>query len=129
MSNKIYVFSTLSAPVDYTVFVRGGGDLPLVEKVVTINGNAGIAGKFLETPRGAATLVTDADVAALEENTIFQLHKKNGYVTISDSADAGDVDNVVADLTGRDKSAPLVPGDYPEEAAVQAPTTASTKRK
>lgn len=115
-----YVYSTLSAPVDYTVFSQGGGNLPITEKIVAIRGEAGIAGKHLQTPRGVATPVTDEDLAALSDNYIFQLHLKNGFVTIGDE---GDADQVAADMNGRDNSAPLVPGDYADD---KAPTT---KRK
>ncbi len=125
MSKQLYVFSTLSAPVAYEGYVAGGGALPKVHKSVTINGEAGIANKFLHTPRGVATAITEEDGAFLEEQAIFRLHKENGFVMIDYE---GDADSVALDMTGRDASAPLVPEDY-VDAAIAAPTTAGSKNK
>lgn len=106
-----YIFSTLSSDTTYQNYAEGGSDLPNAAGSVTVTGRAGIADKrTLDTPRGAATKVTDEQLAILESNSVFQLHKANGFVTIENS-DA-DIDSVVANMTGRDPSSPLVPQDF-----------------
>lgn len=107
---NFYIFSTMSAAVCYTAWNKGASDLPIVHKKVTINGTAGIADKFLRTPRGAVTRVTEEELSILEADSVFQLHKANGFVTVEETN--ADIDAVVANMEGRDQSAPLVPGDF-----------------
>lgn len=110
MSEKIlYVYSTLSSDVDYTNHQPGGGDMPIELPPVRIKGGAGVANDRLVTPRGVVTSVTEAEVEYLRANEVFKMHEKNGFVVISDYKD--DPDNVAADMTGRDVSAPVVPQD------------------
>lgn len=91
----MYVYSTISADVDYAV-----DD----EKVIRIAGKANVANRNIITPRGMATKVTDEQVAALKKNHVFQLHLENGFLTIEKSKE--DPEKVAASMQGRDKSAP-----------------------
>lgn len=109
MSKKLYVFSTLAADVAYTNYAPGGADLPIDLPPVLIRGGAGVANDRLVTPRGVATDVTEEQAEYLRANPVFQMHEKNGFVTIS--ASFADPDIVAADMTGRDRSAPVVPQD------------------
>lgn len=126
MSDKLYVASTLAAAVEYMGFKPQVADnLPTIERSVTIGGGAGVANKRFVTPRGVITPVTREEAEFLEGHYLFQLHKANGYVQILDSKPS-DPDEVAADMTGRDNSAPIVPQDYKEDeapAAVGAKTT------
>ncbi len=106
----IYIFSTLSAAVNYHVFRGGAGELPQIEETITVAGGANIADKRIETPRGVVTKVTPEQLSALEQNQVFQLHVKNGYITVSESD--SDPEQVAADMTTRDASAPLSEGDF-----------------
>lgn len=109
MSKKLFIFSTLASDVAYTNHEQGGGDLPVALPSVVIKGGAGVANDRIVTPRGVATEVTEAQVEYLRQNEIFKLHEKNGFVMVSESY--ADPDEVAADMTGRDNSAPIVPQD------------------
>ena len=114
MSKKtFYVASTLSTSVDYPVYVAGGADLPQVAHVISIKGGANIQDKFLRAPDGAIiTPVSAEEVEALRNNSVFNLHMKNGFVQILESATTGE--KAAADMEGRDQSAPLVDEDFAE---------------
>lgn len=118
-----YVYSTLSAGVEYTGYKTGGAnDLPAKNGVVYIAGGANVADTNFVTPRGVVTGVSNDELEFLRGNTVFQLHEANGYITVTDSLEDEDV--VVSDMTGRDPSAPLVDADFKEGAT---PKTASRK--
>ncbi len=132
---NLYVYSTLSADVIYQNHVPGGADLPIVVFELLIKGGAGVANDRLVTPRGVATQITEAQAEALEQNEVFKLHKKNGFVEISERK--VNPDKVAADMTGRDASAPIVPQDLPansqpmsvdEDETEAAPSTKHKRR-
>lgn len=113
MAKTLYVYSTLSSSVNYPVYGKGGGDLPLIERNITIQGGANIPDKYMRTPDGAViTPVSEEDLAALEANSVFRLHKDNGFIRVEDKKHDGE--KVAADMTGRDQSAPLVDADFEE---------------
>lgn len=129
MSKDFYVYSTLPSGMDYTSYSEGGGDLPVASAVVRINGGTGIPNRQLVTPRGVVTKITARQAELLREIPLFQLHEKNGYVTISDKAE--DPEKVVAEgMEARSPDAPLEPGDFegvPE--SVAKPAAAKSNRK
>lgn len=88
-----YVYSTLSNDNNYDG--------------VLIAGKANVATKNLITPMGVMTKVDDSTLKHLEGNHVFQLHKKNGFITVEKYKE--DADQVAADMTGRDSSAPETP--------------------
>lgn len=104
---KLYVYSTLAADVAYTNHAQGGADMPIDLPPVLIKGGAGVANDRFITPRGVVTEITEEQGEYLRSNAVFQLHEKNGYVEISGSY--VDPEKAVADMTGRDNSAPIVP--------------------
>lgn len=110
-----YVYSTLTAGQNYTAYTKGGGDLPVVQKVVTINGGTNLPDKNLITPRGVVTEVSTEDLEFLLDQPAFIQHVENGFITF-DTAKK-DVEVAVSDLQGRDGSAPLVPEDIAENDA------------
>lgn len=106
---KLFIFSTLSSDIAYTNHEQGGADLPIDLPPVVIKGGAGVANDRLITPRGVVTEITEGQLEYLRQNPVFQLHEKNGFVRVSKSN--GNPDDVAADMTGRDESAPVVPQD------------------
>jgi hypothetical protein len=61
------------------------------------------------TPRGVATLVTEADAEILKRNPVFKMHADNGFVAIEEVArppSEDDVENAAAAMASRDGSAP-----------------------
>ena len=109
----VHVFSTLTASNTYTKFVNGGGDLPTMERSVTIKGGSNLPTKHMLTSIGYMTEVSDEDFSWLQENEVFKLHKKNGFITVRDKPT--DAEKVATDMETRDQSAPLVDADFTEK--------------
>lgn len=106
-----YVYSTLTAGMVYTRTTQGGGDLPITTAEVYIAGGANVPDKYMRTPEGAVvTSVTDEELTILQENEVFKLHEKNGFVVVKGKEAEPEV--VAADMETRDDSAPLVDGDF-----------------
>lgn len=106
-----YVYSTLSTDVCYNDFKPSNGREPnFVERKVLIRGGANVATKHLVTPKGVMTKVSDEELAFLEKDEVFQLHVKNGHITVSGRE--ANPDKVAGGMTDKDASAPLTPADY-----------------
>lgn len=106
-----YVYSTLTASNTYCDYVVGK-DINRVAKAVTILGGANLINKRGITHKGAVTEVTDEDMAWLENNDAFKLHKENGFITVRRVE--MNADKVAKDMEERDESSPLTPTDYLE---------------
>ena len=112
-----YVYSTLANNQGYTHYEAAAdkGALPREVKTIFIKGGASVAhasgssGVF--TPHGFATPVSDEDLALLEKNDIFQLHKTNGHIKVDKKNT--DVEKAVADMNRVDQSSPKVEADFP----------------
>lgn len=113
MAGQYYVYSTLTSDVEYALWSKPAGDLPIIERTVKIKGGANLANARLVTPYGVATSVSAEELDLLNGNEVFTLHKKNGFITVSEKSE--DPEKVATDMTGRDASAPLVPQDFTEE--------------
>lgn len=100
------VYSTLSADTAYTSYVTKDS-IHVVDKQVTIQGGAKVANKHLVTSKGFATHVSDADLAHLEANPTFQLHKKNGFIHIEKKEVK--IEKAIENMEQTDKSAPITP--------------------
>lgn len=109
---KHYVFSTLTAGQDYTLYEVNPSGVNMVKAVVSIKGGANLPDKHLITPLGVVTEVTDDELAILNRIDDFKRHKELGFITVQERKD--DVEAVVADMEQRDESAPLTPNDYAE---------------
>lgn len=96
----------------------------VVLRRVTIKGGAGIArggiGNFI-TPNGVMTTITDEELEICEADPVFQMHKKNGHITVR--ATEGKPEKVYSEMEGKDKSAPKTPADYPDDANGAKPST------
>lgn len=110
--SKVYVMSTLAASVDYHVYRHAGDSRPVRERTIHVAGGAGVAGKNLITPQGVATEITEEEAKLLEEHGLFQMHRENGYVSISRSQP--DPDKAAADMATDDPGKPLTPNDFDE---------------
>lgn len=134
MSKIYYVYSKLANDQRYNTFKEGGADLKLLESSVLIRGKAGLANKNLITPQGVVTSITEAELDRLKNNPVFNAHKDNGFIIVSEqSASADDV--AESSLTPNDDpSAPLTPDKYVKgnefaPSGEATPTkTATTKR-
>lgn len=105
-----FVYSTLTCPHNYTNW-RLSDDkrkLPAVESVVTIKGGANLANAKQITVLGVRTQVTAEQLECLERNTVFQRHKKKGFITVFN--DQEDPETVAKKhMEARDNSAPITP--------------------
>ena len=110
------VFSTLTRPNEYVTYKEGTArEISQVAHRVTIKGGANNVDKRnLLTPRGVATTISDEDLEHLMQNQVFQLHMKNGFITVDAAKDPRDADEVATVMEGRDDSAPEVPQDFAE---------------
>lgn len=113
----MYIYSTLSADVNYTI-----GD-----RKFAVAGKANVANRNIITPRGMVTKATAEEVAELKKNRIFALHLKNGFLTIEDRQH--DVEKVASSMEARDKSAPDTENDLMLDAEVESVEGTTVKRK
>lgn len=107
-----YVYSTLTCDNAYVVYSQGGADLKVKTGQILIKGGTGVANARLITPLGVATKVTAEELKLLEENTVFKLHKENGFIVVQESGKESDAEKVASDMETRDESAPITPSDY-----------------
>lgn len=126
MAGSNYVFSTLATDMSYVNWHSPGVGIPPMEgKHVNIQGGAGVAqkgkpGSEFWTPLGRVTEVSDDDLALLERNEVFQLHQKNGFITVR--AKSIDVEKAVADMNRKDNSSPRTEADYPAKDGITVTT-------
>jgi hypothetical protein len=123
MASK-FIYSTLSGNQRYVKFALDpkGQRLPREVASVLVRGGANVADRNFITPKGIVTQVTEDEYALLKENSLFQLHVKNGFITVDDAK--VDIDKMVAELNGRDQSAPLIEADF-ENTSTGAPTVSA----
>lgn len=98
---KHYVYSTLSSDVTYNKKDKHGN----IEATVTVAGKANIPNRHMLTSKGITTEVSEAELDLLNANRVFQLHKKNGFITVEDKKH--DAEKVADSMNNMDKSAPL----------------------
>lgn len=116
---KVYIYSTLSASVAYTVYRKStGNDLPQAQDRIVIEGGAGVINKNLVTPRGVVTVIDEEKLALLQEVRLFRKHVENGFIKIAKSE--ADPDKVAVDMEQRDKSDQMVGEDFEENKAPKA---------
>ncbi len=114
-----YVYSTLTADTAYCAWERAHSGEMKAQRTILIQGGANLANKYIETPKGVATFVTDENLEILEKDPTFQFHVEKGFLTIEDrkiKTDIGDrktkVDKVVKNMEEKDRSAPKTSADY-----------------
>lgn len=119
-----YIYSTLSNTQNVVVYQpypgaksgtenKQGSSKPSVrQKVIHIHGGANVADHVMHTPRGAVTVVNDAELAALKKTSCFNRWLERGFVTVETSK--VDADEVAKDMTAKDKSAQTTIDDHEE---------------
>lgn len=130
MAKVIVIYSTLASDMRYTNHKPGAADIPVPIGEVFVKGGAGVANDRLITPFGVATVVTEEQLKLLEQNSVFQLHKENGYILVSE--EKGDPEKFAADMNANDPSRPLNDTDLTRSGAVDAVATnapATAKRR
>ena len=122
--SKNYIYSTLSNTQNVVVYhsypgAKGGTEnkqgssKPSVrQKVIHIHGGANVADHVMHTPRGAVTVVSDAELAELQKVACFKRWVDRGFITVEKSK--GDADEVAKDMTAKDKSAQTTIDDHEE---------------
>ena len=102
-----YITSTMGCGVNYAIYGKSAGGLPIVIKEITVNGGTGVINKVFATPNGVVTQVSDEDLELLEAHPLFKMHKEAGFVKVC-KTEKVDVSN----LEEKDKSAQLVEKDF-----------------
>lgn len=106
-----YVYSTLASDQNYAVWtpLRDGSNYKVRD--IMIKGGAQVAEAGLRdiiTPLGVVTRVSDEDAKALEQDFLFNLHRKNGFIKIESIKE--EVEKVVSSdmqLPNETQGAPL----------------------
>lgn len=113
-----YITSTLTTPVEYTLYKDLPGKARAVAASVRINGGANVADKrTIVTPQGVCTQVTDEQLELLRKHPLFKEHEKKGYVAVVETRYKEDAEKAAKDLQPKDGSAPKTPQDYEEKKA------------
>ena len=102
-----YITSTMGCGVNYAIYGKTAGGLPVIKKEITVNGGTGVINKLFATPNGVVTEVSDADLELLEAHPLFQMHKEAGYIKVTKTSKVD-----TANLEQKDKSAQLVEQDF-----------------
>lgn len=102
-----YITSTLSSGVNYAIYGKTAGGLPVIKKEITINGGSNVINKLFVTPHGVVTEVSDEDLELLEAHPLFKRHKEAGFIKVSKSAKLD-----ISSMEEKDKSAQLVEKDF-----------------
>lgn len=109
MSSRHFIYSTLTADqlyTDWTVPPKGG--VAVAKRQVLVKGGANVADRNKATPRGVCTEVSAEEMASLQSNSTYLVHRKNGFITEREEKVDPEV-AVAADMAQKDKSAPLSP--------------------
>jgi hypothetical protein len=110
-----YIYSTMTAGVNYTFFTRNTspqGGVNQIRKVIKINGGANLPTKMLVTPRGSVTTIPDEDYELLKNHLTFKQHLASGHVSVERVKVK--IDKAVANMVAKDGSAPKVASDFKE---------------
>lgn len=107
-TGKVYIYSTLACNQKYQNYEINAG-ISTPTDFILVAGGTGVADKRIETPLGVVTEVSADDYAKLKSNPDFELHVKNGFITVQEIE--ADPEKVAADMAMDDGSRPLVEGD------------------
>lgn len=114
MADRIFIYSTLTAPQEYTnyaeVDLKNTIQIPAVVESVHIEGGANVADSRQVTLRGVRTEITEDQYDILKRNASFNEHVKRQFITVR--FDKVDPEVAAADMKQKDDSSPLTPNDY-----------------
>lgn len=117
-----YIFSTLTNDQEYTIWATSKEKNIMnraVKKILVKGGHGRMDSKTLLTPMGAVTEVSAADLKELEKLHVFNIHKENGFITVSNSK--ADPEKVASEMAMRDGSAQKTPADFVNPPKVGSP--------
>lgn len=104
-----FVYSTLANNQKYTLWAKGGSDVPVEIGHVIVRGGTGVIqtvrGHADETPVGVRTEITDEQLAMLEQIPQFREHRERGYISVENRK--FDPEKIAGKLEGDDKSQQL----------------------
>jgi len=107
MSYNIY--STLTAPQAYGIHKELPAGGTEIVKRIYINGGHGLTNRNLILLQGTVTEISDEDYDLLKEHHTFQVHVKNGFITVDKKKI--DIEKAISNLAQRDGSAPVTQED------------------
>jgi hypothetical protein len=104
----VHIYSTLTSSQDYGFHKElPAGGVETV-KVVHINGGHGLTNIHGIMLQGTETVISDEDYELLKTNHTYQVHVKNGFITVNKKMD---IEKAISDLAQRDGSAPVTQED------------------
>lgn len=132
-----HVASTMSSDTHYSDWTSNPGGINVKKEItgkkqVTVHGGHGVAKLHKNgariTPEGVITEVTEAELAFLQKDEVFQTHLKHGFVKIlSNAASKAAPEKIAKDMAGADASAPLTDKDFKKGGRAATPEGAKIK--
>lgn len=119
----LYVISTMANSVQYCKYDTSRKDINVLLDSVLIKGKTGVTDKktLICSNGGTITPITEQQYAWLKDNSLFQLHEKNGFLRIEKSKSVAE-GKAEKEAEVKDKSAQLVDKDF-EEQGIEKPKT------
>ena len=115
---KNYIHSTASQDMNYPIYA-GGTDRPQKVKEIIIKGRANVVDpRTLDTPTGAVTEVSDADLELLKKSSAFQRHVARGFTRVMNESELN-----TKDMQKRDNSAQLQDAEYADATDPRVPNS------
>lgn len=108
-----YVYSTATNDAAYVEWQKGGADLPVRARTITVKGGRGWTPTRGKSLFPGITEITPEEADFLMRNEDFIRHEKAGFVRIE--AARADAEKVIADMEINDGSAPLTEEDFKAE--------------
>jgi hypothetical protein len=113
-----FVYSTATNSIAYTLYEKNASrEFAVAQKksdgkrfVVVINGGHGVANKFVVTPKGVVTQVSDEDMDMLLNDVSFQRHLKAGFMCYDKKEVSPE--KMAENMTQKDGSAPITDEDF-----------------
>lgn len=114
-----YVYSTATCPISYVKYKptpkqegseRASKGHNQILKKVTINGGHGINNKYMITPKGVVTQVSDEDMEFLLQDKNFLRHQKAGFMSFDKKKI--EPEKKAANMAEKDGSSPLTQHDF-----------------
>jgi len=106
------IISTLTTGQTYVNHAHNGDGSVKPVFAIDINGGNGLTNLNGILLQGAETEVTAEQVEQLKQNAVFNLHVKNGFITVYDGKQDKEVP--MANMQQRDEAAPMTTADVDE---------------
>ena len=108
-----YIESTLANSVTYCKYDTSRKDMNILQEQVTIKGKTGVQDRktLFSLEGGTITSVTDEQFEWLQQDSLFNFHKKRGFIKVyKNKSDAEK--QAAKPAEEKDKSAQLKPEDF-----------------